>query len=66
MILDLITGTVGLSFIDENMGEIITALGNGGPQFGILGLARNLAILLALGVGAYESYMMMLGRRGWM
>lgn len=64
MILDLITGTVGLSFIDENMGDIIDAMRSGGPQFGILSMARNLAILLALGVGAYESYMMMLGRRG--
>ena len=64
MLLDLITGTVGLSFIDDNMCDIITALGNGGPQLGVLEIAKNIAVCLALGVGAYESYMMMLGRRG--
>ncbi len=64
MITDIITNTVGLSFIDDNMGDIISALGAAGPKFHILGIAKNIAVCLALGVGAYEAYMMMLGRRG--
>ena len=64
MIFDLITNTIGLSFIDDNMGNIVTALGLAGPKFGLLDLAKSLAVCLALGVGSYEAYMMMLGRRG--
>lgn len=64
MIFDLITNTIGLPFIDDNMGNIVTALGLAGPKFGLLDLAKNLAVCLALGVGSYEAYMMMLGRRG--
>lgn len=64
MITDLITNTIGLSFIDDNMGNIISALSSGGPKFHILSIARNIAVCLALGIGAYEAYMMMLGRRG--
>lgn len=64
MLLDLITGTVGLSFIDDNMCDIIDALSSGGPTLDILSRAKNIGIWLALGVAAYESYMMMLGRRG--
>lgn len=64
MLLDLITATVGLSFIDDNMMDIVDALGYGGPQLDILTRAKNIGIWLALGVAAYESYMMMLGRRG--
>ena len=64
MVLDLITATVGLSFIDDHMCDIIDALGKTGPQLGILSIAKNIGVCLALGLGAYESYMMMLGRRG--
>lgn len=64
MITDIITNTIGLPFIDENMGSIISALSTGGPKFHVLGIAKNIAVCLALGVGAYEAYMMMLGRRG--
>lgn len=41
MIFDLITNTIGLPFIDDNMGNIVTALGLAGPKFGLLDLAKK-------------------------
>lgn len=55
---------MGLTFLDDNMQSIIDAMSSSGPVFSTLGMAKAIGACLALGVAAYESYMMMLGRRG--
>lgn len=55
---------MGLTFLDDNMQSIIDAMSSSGPVFSTLGMAKAIGAGLALGVAAYESYMMMLGRRG--
>lgn len=59
--------TMGLPAIDENLSHLLTAMKNT-PTEGLFGgtvaLARNIGVCLALCVGSYECWMMMLGRRG--
>lgn len=66
MIADLITMTVsfGLGMIDENLEKLLDAMKNVPISLSLIGTARSIALCIALGVGAYETWMMMLGRRG--
>ena len=58
--------TMGLPAIDESLAGLLQAMaGANPPGFGpAIAMAKSLGLLLALGGGAYESWMMMLGRRG--
>ena len=66
MIADLITMTVsfGLGMIDENLEKLLDEMKNVPISLSLIGTARSIALCIALGVGAYETWMMMLGRRG--
>lgn len=59
--------TMGLPAIDESLDRLLVAM-EAFPNVAILGntigFARMLGLLLALCVGSYECWMMMLGRRG--
>lgn len=59
--------TMGLPLIDKSLDTLVTAMQNG-PDAGVGRLirewARSIGASLALGVGAYEAWMMILGRRG--
>ncbi len=59
--------TMGLPAIDESLDRLLVAM-EAFPNVAILGntigFARVLGLLLALYVGSYECWMMMLGRRG--
>ena len=59
--------TMGLPAIDESLDRLLVAM-EAFPNVAILGntigFARILGLLLALCVGSYECWMMMLGRRG--
>ena len=59
--------TMGLPAIDESLDRLLVAM-EAFPNVAILGntigFARVLGLLLALCVGSYECWMMMLGRRG--
>ena len=59
--------TMGLPAIDESLDKLLVAM-EAFPNVAILGntisFARMLGLLLALCVGSYECWMMMLGRRG--
>lgn len=59
--------TMGLPSIDESLDRLLVAM-EAFPNVAILGntigFARVLGLLLALCVGSYECWMMMLGRRG--
>ena len=58
--------TIGLPAIDESLDKLLVAMETF-PNVAILGdaigLARIIGLLLALCVGSYECWMMMLGRR---
>lgn len=57
--------TMGLSAIDESLDQLLVHMSKPAGFLGSgAGIARSLGICLALGIGAYESWMMMLGRRG--
>lgn len=59
--------TIGLPAIDESLDKLLVAMETF-PNVAVLGdavgLARIIGLLLALCVGSYECWMMMLGRRG--
>ena len=59
--------TIGLPAIDESLDKLLVAMETF-PNVAVLGdavsLARALGLCLALCVGSYECWMMMLGRRG--
>ncbi len=59
--------TMGLPAIDESLDRLLVAM-EAFPNVAILGdtisFARMLGLLLALCIGSYECWMMMLGRRG--
>ncbi|MCH5228341.1 MAG: hypothetical protein J1F16_11100 [Muribaculaceae bacterium] len=59
--------TMGLPAIDESLDRLLVAM-EAFPNVAVLGdtlsLARALGLLLALCVGSYECWMMMLGKRG--
>lgn len=59
--------TMGLPAIDESLDKLLVAM-EAFPNVAILGdtisFARMLGLLLALCIGSYECWMMMLGRRG--
>lgn len=59
--------TMGLPVIDESLAELMSVM-KSSPTNGLFGemqsMARGLGITLALCVGSYECWMMMLGRRG--
>ncbi len=59
--------TMGLPAIDESLDKLLVAM-EAFPNVAILGdtisFARMLGLLLAMCVGSYECWMMMLGRRG--
>lgn len=67
MTLLFILCTMGLPAIDESLDRLLVAM-EAFPNVAILGntigFARMLGLLLALCVGSYECWMMMLGRRG--
>ena len=67
MELGLILGSFGLSTIDENLQKIVDMFQTF-PENTIMGTiqswAKMIGLCLALGVGSYECYMMILGRRG--
>ena len=67
MTLNLILGTMGLGAIDENLQNLINHMSTF-PESSILGViqgwAKIIGLCIALGVGSYECWMMMLGRRG--
>ena len=58
--------TMGLSAIDESLDLLLAEMSGVPAKFlgSGAGIARSLGVCLALGIGAYESWMMMLGRRG--
>lgn len=59
--------TMGMPLIDESLAELINVMKNAPTYFAsvyLLGLGRTLGACGALGVGAYEAWMMILGRRG--
>ena len=59
--------TIGLPAIDESLEKLLTAMETF-PNVAVLGdavsMAKALGLCLALCVGSYECWMMMLGRRG--
>lgn len=57
--------TIGLPQVDENLIKILNAMGEA-PNFigSFTGIARIVGCCIALGIGSYEAWMMMLGRRG--
>lgn len=59
--------TIGLPAIDESLDKLLVAMETF-PNVAVLGdavgLARIIGLLLALCVGSYECWMMILGRRG--
>ena len=59
--------TIGLPAIDESLDKLLVAMETF-PNVAVLGdavgLARVIGLLLALCVGSYECWMMILGRRG--
>ena len=59
--------TIGLPAIDESLDKLLVAMETF-PNVAVLGdavsLARVIGLCLALCVGSYECWMMMLGRRG--
>ena len=63
----LVPLTIGLPAIDESLDKLLVAMETF-PNVAVLGdavgLARIIGLLLALCVGSYECWMMMLGRRG--
>lgn len=67
MLLNLILGAIGFSTIDENLQYLIDQMQTF-PEDALfsqtMAYAKALAFLIALGVGSYECYMMILGRRG--
>lgn len=59
--------TMGMPLIDESLAELVNVMKNAPTYFAsvyLLGLGRTLGACGALGVGAYEAWMMILGRRG--
>lgn len=59
--------TMGLPLIDESLDRLMVAMKNpptAGLNWLLLDWSRTIAACLALGVGAYEAWMMMLARRG--
>lgn len=59
--------TMGLPLIDQSLEKLLTALRSSptnGLYHNMVSYARGLGTLLALCVGSYECWMMMLGRRG--
>ena len=59
--------TIGLPAIDESLDKLLVAMETF-PNVAVLGdavgMARVIGLCLALCVGSYECWMMMLGRRG--
>lgn len=66
MIVDtiLLNVNMGLGLIDENLEGLMSYMKNVPLAFSLVGMAKSIGLAIALGVGAYETYMMMLGRRG--
>lgn len=67
MVLDMILGSFGLTTIDENLQGLIQQmqkLPNNALTNDAISFAKAIGFLIALGVGSYECYMMILGRRG--
>lgn len=59
--------TMGLPLIDKSLDKLMVAMKNpptAGLNWLLLDWSRTIAACLALGVGAYEAWMMMLARRG--
>lgn len=59
--------TMGLPLIDESLAKLLKAMETaptGTLQGIIVGWCRTIGSCIALGVGAYEAWMMILGRRG--
>lgn len=56
----------GLETIDSNLIEILNEMSKAKPTFieSFIGIARIVGCCIALGIGSYECWMMMLGRRG--
>lgn len=67
MLLNLILDTIGFTTIDENLQNLIDKM-NTFPDATLfsqfVAYAKILGLCIALGVGSYECYMMILGRRG--
>lgn len=67
MILDLILNSFGLTTIDDTLQNLIEGIAKF-PKEGMIakvhGWANLIGLCIAIGVGSYECYMMMLGRRG--
>ena len=63
----MILGTMGLGTIDENLQNLINHMSTF-PESSLLGVIQNWAkiigLCVALGVGSFECWMMMLGKRG--
>ena len=67
MELGLILGGIGFETIDENLAKLIAKMAEFPEQNlinDIQGYAKMIGLLIALGVGSYECWMMMLARRG--
>lgn len=60
----LLNVNMGLGLIDENLEGLMSYMKNVPLAFSLVGMAKSIGLAIALGVGAYETYMMMLGRRG--
>lgn len=59
--------TMGLPLIDESLQKLVDAMRDAptnGIQSSIAAMARSIGACIALGVGSYECWMMILGRRG--
>ena len=67
MELGLILNTIGFTTIDENLQNLIEQMSTF-PESSLLGTVKGwgkiIGLCIALGVGSYECWMMMLGRRG--
>lgn len=67
MILNMLLDSIGISLIDENLQKLLQEMSKF-PESSILGTiqgwAKIIGLSIALGVGSYECYMMILGRRG--
>ena len=64
MLLDILC-TMGLPSVDDSLQRLLNAMHSFPAELGSTeGIARLVGCGIALGVGSYEAWMMMLGRRG--
>lgn len=60
----LLNVNMGLGLIDENLEGLMDYFREVPLNFNMVGLAKSVALCIAFGMASYETYMMMLGKRG--